>query len=98
MSKIISADLKAAAWRGFIRTAAQALASVIPTGAITITLSGSWLLGAGLAVANAVVTAALAGAASALSIVSKGIPGAYVAAGQTPTVTAAAPAATDSSV
>lgn len=76
---LIPADTKLAAKRGFIRTAAQSLASVIPTSAITITLTGDWLAGAGLGVASAIVTALLAGTASALSITAKGIPEDYQA-------------------
>lgn len=76
---IIPADVKLAATRGFIRTAAQSLSAAIPTSAIAVTLSGDWLLGVGLGVGGAVVTAALAGTASALAIVSKGVPEDYQA-------------------
>ncbi len=78
---IIPTTVKTAAKRGFVRTATQSLASAIPTTAIAITLSGDWLLGVGLGVASAVVTAGLAGAASYLSIISKGVPEEYIAAG-----------------
>lgn len=74
---IIPAATKLAAKRGFIRTATQSLASVIPIAAITIPTTGDALLGVGLAAAGAVATAVLAGAASALSIVSNGIPKDY---------------------
>ncbi|MFT4156632.1 MAG: hypothetical protein QM630_01685 [Microbacterium sp.] len=74
---IIPAATTLAAQRGFIRTAAQSLASVIPTSAIAIALSADWVLGVGLGVAGAVVTALLAGTASALSIISNGIPTDY---------------------
>lgn len=85
-SRLIPADVQLAAKRGFIRTACQSLASAIPTSAVAIVLSGEWLLGAGLGVASAIVTAGLAGAASAASIVSKGIPGDYKPApGDVPT-------------
>ena len=70
---------KTAAKRGFIRTAAQSLSSAIPTAAIAIGTTGDWALGVGLGVAGAVVTAGLAGAASYLSILSKGIPEDYQA-------------------
>lgn len=78
-SKVIPADVRLAAKRGFIRTAAQSLASVIPLGAITIPTTGDALLGVGLAVGGALVSAALAGAASALSIISEGVPEEYQA-------------------
>jgi hypothetical protein len=78
---IVPTVVKTAAKRGFVRTATQSLASAIPTTAIAITLSGDWLLGVGLGVASAVVTAGLAGAASYLSIISKGVPEEYIAAG-----------------
>ena len=74
---IVPAATKLAAKRGFIRTATQSLASVIPIAAITIPTTGDALLGVGLAAAGAVATAVLAGAASALSIVSNGIPKDY---------------------
>ncbi|ACZ29555.1 hypothetical protein Xcel_0516 [Xylanimonas cellulosilytica DSM 15894] len=79
MTAVIPADITAAAQRGFIRTACQSLSSAIPTAAVAVSLSGDWALGVGLGVASAVVTAVLAGAASALSIVAKGIPEAYQA-------------------
>ncbi|MEA1264575.1 hypothetical protein MicroSTF_16140 [Microbacterium sp. STF-2] len=50
---------------------------MIPIAAITIPTTGDALLGVGLAAAGAVATAVLAGAASALSIVSNGIPKDY---------------------
>lgn len=74
---IVPAATKLAAKRGFIRTATQSLASVIPIAAITIPTTGDALLGVGLAAAGAVATAVLAGAASALSIISSGIPKDY---------------------
>lgn len=76
-TKIIPADTKRAAVLGFIRTGCQSLASAIPTSAVAVTLSGDWAVGVGLGVASAVVTAVLAGAASALSITAKGIPEDY---------------------
>lgn len=77
MSALIPTATKTAAKRGFIRTAAQALSSAMPTAAIVVGVTGDWLLGVGLGVAGAVVTAGLSGAASYLSILSKGIPEDY---------------------
>lgn len=74
---LIPAAVQLAAKRGFIRTATQSLSAVIPIAAIAIPTTGDALLGIGLAVGGALVTAALAGAASALSIVSNGIPKDY---------------------
>lgn len=79
--QIVPAAVKLAAKRGFIRTATQSLSAAIPTSAIAIVLSGDWWLGVGLGVASAVATALMAGAASYLSIISKGVPEEYVAAG-----------------
>ena len=76
-SNLIPADTARAAKRGFIRTACQSLASAIPTSAVAVTLSGDWVLGVGLGVASALVTAVLAGAASALTITAQGIPEDY---------------------
>ena len=81
---VIPANTKLAAKRGFVRTATQSLASVIPITAIAIPTTGDALLGIGLGVAGAVATALLAGAASALSIISKGIPEDYQAAPESP--------------
>lgn len=81
-TEIVPTATRLAAKRGFIRTATQSLASAIPTSAIAIVLSGDWLLGVGLGAGSAVVTAALAGLASYLSIISKGVPDEYVAAGR----------------
>lgn len=80
---IIPAGVKLAAKRGFVRTATQSLASVIPITAIAIPTTGDALLGVALGAGGAIITAVLAGAASALSIVSKGIPEEYVNAGIT---------------
>lgn len=74
---IVPAAVQLAAKRGFIRTATQSLASVIPITAIAIPTTGDALLGVGLGVAGALITALLAGAASALSIISNGIPKDY---------------------
>lgn len=74
---IVPAAVKLAAKRGFIRTASQSLSSVIPISGIAIVLSSDWLLGVGLGAGGAIVTALLAGTASALSIISSGIPKDY---------------------
>lgn len=74
---IVPASVKLAAKRGFIRTATQSLSSVIPIVAIAIPTTGDALLGLGLGAAGAIVTAILSGTASALSIISSGIPGEY---------------------
>ncbi|MGO2150891.1 MAG: hypothetical protein ACTH32_06775 [Microbacterium gubbeenense] len=76
---LIPLDTKRAALRGFIRTAAQSLASAIPTGAIAIGLTQDFWLGTALGASGAVVTAILAGGASALTIISKGVPEDYQA-------------------
>lgn len=78
---VVPAATRLAAKRGFIRTAAQSLSAAIPTTGVALALSGDWWLSAGLGAASAVVTALLAGAASYLSIISKGVPEEYVAAG-----------------
>ena len=77
---VIPANTKLAAKRGFVRTATQSLASVIPITAITIPTTGDALLGVGLGVAGALVTAGLSGLASALAIISSGVPEDYQAA------------------
>lgn len=76
-NELVPATVRFAAKRGFIRTAAQSLASVIPTTGVVVALTGDWLVAAGLGTASAVVTAGLAGAASYFSILSQGIPDAY---------------------
>ena len=81
---VIPANTKLAAKRGFVRTATQSLASVIPITAIAIPTTGDALVGIGFGAAGAIVTALLAGAASALSIISKGIPEDYQAAPESP--------------
>lgn len=80
-TEIVPTATRIAAKRGFVRTAAQSLSAAIPTSAIAVTLSGDWALGLSLGLAGGVVTAVLAGAASYLSIISKGVPEEYVAAG-----------------
>lgn len=83
-NNIIPANVSLAAKRGFVRTATQSLASVIPITAIAIPTTGDALLSIGLGVAGAVASAILAGSASALSIISKGIPKDYQAAPESP--------------
>ena len=78
---VVPASVKLAARRGFIRTATQSLASVIPTGAIAISTTGDWWAGVALGIAGGIVSAVAAGTASFLSIISKGVPGEYAAAG-----------------
>lgn len=75
--RIIPEATVVAAKRGAIRTFCQSLSAFIPTAAIAIPITGDALLGIGLAVGGAVVTAVLAGTASYLSIVSSGIPADY---------------------
>ena len=75
--RIIPEATVVAAKRGAIRTFCQSLSAFIPTAAIAIPITGDALLGVGLAVGGAVVTALLAGTASYLSIVSSGIPADY---------------------
>ncbi|WP_333812097.1 hypothetical protein [Timonella senegalensis] len=76
-TELVPSTVRFAAKRGFIRTAAQSLASVIPTTGVVVGLTGDWFVAAGLGTASAVVTAGLAGAASYFSILSNGIPEAY---------------------
>lgn len=75
---VVPIETRTAAKRAFVRTAAQSLSAAIPTAGIVVGLTGDWLLGVGLGVASAVVTAGLAGFASYLSILSSGIPDDYV--------------------
>lgn len=76
---IIPANVRRAAARGFIRTGAQSLASAIPAGGVALHFTGDALLSAGIAAGSAVITAVLAGGASALSIIANGIPEDYQA-------------------
>lgn len=76
---LIPVSTRRAAARGFIRTAAQSLASVIPTSVIAIGTTGDYWIGVGLGIAGAVATALLSGVASALTIIAKGIPEDYQA-------------------
>lgn len=75
---VIPAKTKLAAKRGFVRTATQALSSAIPISVISIGATSDWAVGVGLGVAGALVTSVLAGTASALMIVSAGVPQEYV--------------------
>lgn len=79
---VIPAKTKLAAKRGFVRTATQTLSSVIPITAIAIPTTGDGLLGVCLGVAGAITSSLLAGTASALMIVAKGLPDEYIAASQ----------------
>lgn len=74
---IVPAAVSLAAKRGFTRTFTQTLASFIPIAAIAIPTTGDALYGIGLGVAGAIASAALAGGASYLSIISNGIPKDY---------------------
>lgn len=83
--QIVPASVKLAAKRGFIRTTAQAYAATLTTGVSATVILGvatgeieliPTLITLGVAVASPV----LAGAASYLSIISKGLPEDYVPA------------------
>ena len=77
---LIPENARRAAARGFIRTFSQSLASIIPTSAVTITLTQDFWVGAGLGAASAVAGALLAGTASYFSLLSRGIPEDYAPA------------------
>lgn len=79
--KIITPKLRTAAKIAFIRTAGQSLTAVLPVGAITVVVTGEWLLAAVLGAAGAVVTAGLAGSVAAWDIIRRGLPDEYVYAG-----------------
>lgn len=75
---LIPVEVRTAAKRGFIRTTAQALAAVVPLGTLTgAALSSADPVAIGWAALAAVVSSVAAGAASYLSILSKGIPEDY---------------------
>lgn len=78
--RLIPADAIRAAQRAGIRTAAQSLASGIPTAGVVVVLTGDWAMSVLLGTLSAVVTALLAGGAAYLSILSKGIPEDYAPA------------------
>ena len=75
---LVPADVHAAAKRGFLRTAAQSLSTgfAIPAG-LTLAFTADFALALALGLAGAVVVAALNGAQSYFSILSKGIPADY---------------------
>lgn len=75
---LIPADTQVAAKRGFIRTAAQSLATgfVVPAG-LTLAFTSEFALALGLGLAGAVVNAGINGVQSYFSILSKGIPEDY---------------------
>lgn len=76
---IIPASVKLAAKRGFVRTAAQSLATgfAVP-GAITLVFTGDGLLALGVGLAGLAFNAVVNGAQSSLSIISNGVPADYV--------------------
>lgn len=78
---IIPASVKLAAKRGFVRTAAQSLATgfAVP-GALTLVFTGDGLLALGIGLAGLAFNAIVNGAQSSLSIISNGIPADYVGA------------------
>jgi hypothetical protein len=82
---VVPADTQLAAKRGFVRTTAQAYAATLTTGisatAVTSVVAGEvQLVPTLITVGVSLVSPLLAGAASYLSIVSKGIPDEYAAA------------------
>lgn len=85
MSKVIPPELKIAAARGFIRTTAQAYATALAGGISTTIILGVVtgtveLLPTAITLGVALLSPLLAGSASYLSIISRGIPEEYVAA------------------
>jgi len=76
--KLIPADAHRAAKRGFIRTAAQSLATslALPAG-VTFAFTHDALISAAVGVGGMIVGAVVNGAQSYFSILSKGIPGEY---------------------
>lgn len=80
MTGLIPANTKAAAKRGFIRTAAQSLATgfIVPAG-VAFGFTQEFGLALGLGLAGAVVNAGINGAQSYFDILSKGIPEDYEA-------------------
>lgn len=77
-SKLIPADVQAAAKRAFLRTAAQSLALsfVLPAG-VTIVFTQDALLAAAVGLGGAIVGAAANGLQAYFSILAKGIPEDY---------------------
>lgn len=89
--KLIPADTKLAAKRGFIRTTYQALAATLSggigaTGIISLIQGEVDPVVAGVTLGVAVVAPFVAGAASYFDIASKGIPGEYQAEEEKPGV------------
>ncbi|WP_053386258.1 hypothetical protein [Leucobacter japonicus] len=78
MTSTIPAETKLAAKRGFIRTAAQSLATsfVIPAG-VTLAFTQEALLAAAVGVAGVIVGAGVNGLQSYFDIISRGIPDDY---------------------
>ncbi len=76
--KLIPADTKLAAKRGFIRTAAQSLATslVLPAG-VTFAFTQDALIAAAVGVGGMIVGAVVNGAQSYFSILGSGIPEDY---------------------
>lgn len=78
-TEIVPTAAKFAAKRGFVRTFTQTLRATVPLSAITgAALSGADWVAVLWAVVAAALSALLAGAQSYLSIISDGIPEAYV--------------------
>ena len=76
--KLIPADTKLAAKRGFIRTASQSLATslVLPAG-VTFAFTQDALIAAAVGVGGMIIGAVINGAQSYFSILSAGIPEDY---------------------
>lgn len=80
VDKVIPADVRLAAKRGFVRTSTQALATTIPTVGITgAALSGADPVAIAWSVGAAVLSSLGAGVMSWLQITSSGIPDDYQA-------------------
>lgn len=85
---LIPADAAFAAKRGFIRTAAQSLATGFGVpGALTLAFTGDGLLALGVGVAGLAFNAVINGAQSYFDILGRGIPEAYAPAEFQPGVT-----------
>lgn len=80
--KLVPLDTRRAAKRAFIRTAAQALASAIPTTPITIAFTDEWWIAAIIIVMSVALTSVLAGTWAYLDVLSKGIPAEYETTGE----------------
>jgi len=78
MNDVIPSKVRLAAKRAFVRTSAQTLSATIPTSGITgAALSGGDPVVIAWSVGAAVLSSVAAATASALSIVSKGVPEEY---------------------